>query len=44
MTELLVECDKWVMVLYDGEMFPGVVKNIDNGTVCVQCMKYEKKQ
>ena len=42
MTELLVECDEWLMVLYDEEMFPGVVKNIDNRTVRVQCMEYEK--
>lgn len=45
LTELTVECEKWVMVLYQGEMFPGVVKKIfDGGIIRIQCMEYEENK
>ena len=42
---MIVECDEWVMALYDGEIFPGVIKKVcHDGTVCVQCMEYEQNK
>ena len=42
--ELTVECEKWVMVLYNEEMFPGIVKKIlDDGAIRVTCLEYEQK-
>ena len=36
-----LECSKWVMVLYDGDIFPGIIKQITSQKVTVQCMEYE---
>ena len=43
MTDIMVECNKWMVVIFDGEMFPGIVKKVFDGTIRVQCMEYEKK-
>ena len=41
MTELVdFECCEWVIILYNGDIFPGIIKVL-NGSVKVQCMEYE---
>ena len=43
--ELTVECEKWVMVLYNKEMFPGIVREIlDDGAILVNCLEYDEKE
>ena len=42
MTEILdSECNNWVIVLYNGDIFPGIIKVVLNEIVKVQCMEYE---
>ena len=44
MTDLTVEVDKWILVVYEGNMFPGIVKEIyDGGAVLVSCMEYDEE-
>lgn len=43
MTEIMgLECNKWVMVLYNGDIFPGIIREIKSQKVKVQCMEYER--
>ena len=42
LAELLdLKLNKWVLVAYEGQVFPGIVKKVLNGTVKVKCMEYE---
>ena len=36
-----LEVNKWVIVSYEEELYPGIVKSIDKGKAKVQCMHHE---
>ena len=42
MTEITIECEKWIMVSYDDLMYPGIVKRVHEGLITVNCMEYEE--
>ena len=42
LTEVMdFEINKWVMVSYEDEVFPGIVKKVFDGMVRVGCMEYD---
>ena len=42
LTEIMgLKLNKWVLVTYEGQVFPGIVKSVLNGAVKVKCMEYE---
>ena len=44
LTEVAFQCEQWVMFVYDGKMFPGIVKKVDCGRIQVKCLEYEDKK